>query len=124
MNFIKRFITAWKRAASPYDELADTPDFWTKEDYVWLAQTLNHPSGQKWLRRLNNTVFRSAIDATKRTINPRYHCGVARGMAQLKSAIDSDYAIGFTLASAQSGNSELAEAEREAAELESLLAQL
>jgi hypothetical protein len=125
MTFFRKFLIAWRDAKlrQTYDELADHPEYWTKEDGFWLASMLTHPTGQKWMRRLNNAVIRSAIDATRRTLNPRYQCGVARGMALMKADIDRDYTMALTLAGAKSGNSETAEDERDAADLERLLSQ-
>jgi len=125
MRAIKRFFRAWQesRLRATYDELADGPGYWTKEDAIWLASMLNHPTGQKLMRRLSNMVIRGAVDATKRTLNPRYHCGIARGMALLKTSIDRDYVAGISLAGAQSGNTENADGELDEAELEKLLAQ-
>lgn len=123
MSFIRRFILAWQDATlkQTYEELADYPEYWTKDDLMWLGGVLAHPSGQKLMHRLNNMVIRSAIDATKRTLNPRYHCGIARGMAMMKTTIDNDFTAALTLASAQSGKTETTDAEREAAELEETL---
>ena len=125
MKFIRQFLTAWQdaRFLQRYDELADHPDYWTEGDQEWLANALAAPSGQKWMRRLNNVVIRGAIDATRRTLNPRYQCGVARGMALMKASIDRDYTMALALASAKSGNTEATDDEIDSADLERLLSQ-
>jgi len=125
MNFFRRLLTAWQDAKlrHTYDSYADDPEYWTQEDGLWLASILSQPSGQKLMKRLNNMVIRSAIDATRRTLNPRHYCGIARGMALLKAQIDRDYTMALTLASAQSGKSKATDDELDAADLERLLAQ-
>lgn len=100
MTFLKRFLQAWQDAKlhQNYEELADDPEYWTNEDALWLGSMLSHPTGQKLMKRLSNMVIRGAIDATRRTLNPRYHCGIARGMALLKASIDRDFITALELA--------------------------
>lgn len=126
MNFIKRFLRAWKDATEKhtYYEQADYPEFWTKDDIRWLGGMLAHPSGQKLMFRMNNMVVRSAIDATKRTLNPRYQCGIARGMNLMKAFIDQEFNSALALAVADNSKTDKSDAERESDEVEQLLSQV
>jgi hypothetical protein len=127
MNFIKRFLQAWRdaRALHRYEELADSPDYWTSGDGEALMHFLQCPAGKKWLDRLNNIVIGCAMNATRQKKNLSYHCGVAHGMDELKRQIDADYMMALTLsAGAQSGIPEAAKHERDLDGFDSMLSQI
>jgi hypothetical protein len=85
MNFIKRFLFAWRSARVPdYILDADQPDFWTDADARTLEGYFKSDSGKKLKAILTNYVLRSAVEATQKRIT----CGHARGIASTVSILE------------------------------------
>lgn len=118
-SFLLRLKAAWKfLRTQPYFPEAEAEDFWTPEDARSLASFFNGYTGNKLKIRLNNHALKTAQWATEQRQSLEHSCGVAVGIANVLSVLDSYQTI--SQAAAHSGDNEEAKAQTALAELEGL----
>ena len=80
MNFIQRFLFAWRYAQlASYDKGADDRSYWRIVDHAETVRFFNSSTGQKLRVLLNNFVFKTCYKSCAALGDHSYHAGIARG---------------------------------------------
>lgn len=91
MSYFRRLARAHQLAQQlqRFDEMAESD--WTLDDAMALKTFMVGVSGSKLSKRLNNFVFKSAVEACQIEQNGDYHRGIARGILLAVHSIDNHF---------------------------------